>query len=86
MSREGKKTDEELWLDDGGCNKINKDGGYIEKQYSTFTKVYIDASKTANDRVGVVFTFPDLNIMSNKRISKKLAVFTGGTVVILFGS
>lgn len=35
VSRVGKKTDEELWLDDGGCSKINRDMGFSVKPHCT---------------------------------------------------
>ena len=56
---------------------------YIKKEYSEYIQIYTDASKTLNDKVGIAFVIPDLNIMRNKRITDKVAVYTGELMAIL---
>ncbi len=57
-----------------GTNEIRK---YIEGHYSEYVKACANAFKTLDNRVGIVFIIPELNVMSNKKVSDNLAVYTG---------
>lgn len=48
-----------------------------------FIKIYTDASKTDDNRVGAAFIIPEINVMLNKRVNDKLSVFTGEMLAIL---
>ena len=56
---------------------------YQEEKYSMFTKIYTDASKTDDNRVGAAFIIPETNVMLNKRVNDKMSVFTGEMLAIL---
>lgn len=56
---------------------------YLGEKYSMFIKIYTDASKTDDNRVGAAFIIPEINVMLNKRVNDKLSVFTGEMLAIL---
>ncbi|XP_049904182.1 uncharacterized protein LOC126392679 [Epinephelus moara] len=60
-------------------SEVNK---YINRKYSQFIKVYTDASKSGQNRVGIAFVVPDLNIVLNKRVNDDLAIYTGELLAI----
>lgn len=56
---------------------------YTNEHYAEYIKIFIDASKVDNNRVGVAFIIPDFSVMLNKRVRNNLKVFTGKLLVIL---
>uniref|UniRef100_A0A3B5QKI5 Reverse transcriptase domain-containing protein n=1 Tax=Xiphophorus maculatus TaxID=8083 RepID=A0A3B5QKI5_XIPMA len=55
---------------------------YVRREYGEYLQIYTDASKMVNDRVGIAFIIPDLNIMENKRLTDSLNVYTGELLAI----
>lgn len=56
---------------------------HIVGRYSGYVKIFTDASKLLDNRVGVAFVLPDISYMASARITDGLAVYTGELVAIL---
>jgi len=72
-------------LDEAKGSSTNKVqvNNHLEYKYPDFTKVYTDASKTDNNKVGIAFIIIESEVMKSERVSDGLAVYTGELLAIL---
>lgn len=55
----------------------------MEREYSDYIKIFKDAPKMLENRIGISFVIGDLNIMKNKRITGNFAVYAKELMAIL---
>ena len=70
---------EERKEDGVDTNRVNN---YITGKYKQCLKVFTDASKNTDKRVGVAYVIPELDLAMSSRINNDLAVYTAELVAI----